>query len=442
MKDRGEFSKAGGYYVSADTLAEESEDLPMLGYIYRAWADLNRRLKNYPAALEWMQRAEGLANQETEITRVNDRVFQGALWEETGHSREAVEMLRDAAKGLADLQAPSSAVAASRFLLARSLFRTGDRAATEACLREAFDLAFAGGSDQGLVRDVGSSMDLLEAFVTHPTLGGYCAALIERSNKQLRIDRPEVPTTAGEEKSMVLSVKALGALEISWTGSAIPRSAWTSQKTKEVFLYLVDRAPVAREELLSVFWQEMPAGRGQANLYQTLYRIRRAIGADILLLREQVCRLAENVMVEYDVAEFEKAAREASARPVTDARRLTELEKAASLFRGEYLKDVPVDWASRRREEINQLFLSVIREAADECIALCRYEEGRAYAARGLEVDPFRDDLHQRMLSILAAMGRKHEVVDHYQQYVFLLRNDLGLDPPLETRALYDSLIS
>ena len=101
-----------------------------------------------------------------------------------------------------------------------------------------------------------------------------------------------------------------------------------------------------------------------------------------------------------------------------------------------------MDWASQRREEINQLFLGVIREVVDECTALCRYEEGRAFTARGLEVDPFRDDLHQRMLSILAAMGRKHEVVDHYQKYVILLRNDLGLDPPLETRALYDSLIS
>jgi len=43
---------------------------------------------------------------------------------------------------------------------------------------------------------------------------------------------------------------------------------------------------------------------------------------------------------------------------------------------------------------------------------------------------------------ILGALGRKHEVVDHYQKYVYLLRKDLGLDPPLETRSLYASLIA
>jgi two-component SAPR family response regulator len=311
----------------------------------------------------------------------------------------------------------------------------------ETSLRKAFDLSFAGGTDQNLVREVGGAADLLTAFTPNPVLGGYCVSLVQRSGRQLRSGKTgELPAPAAEP--MTLMVKALGSLEITWSGNAIPRAAWTSQKTKEVFLYLIDRSPAAREDILAVFWPEMPVGRALANLYQTLYRIRRAIGVDILLFRDQVCRFAENVTVAYDVSAFEKSAREAIARPVTDPRRLTGLEKAATLFRGEYLEDVPVDWASRRREEINQLFLAVIRDAADECLALCRNEEARVFAARGLEVDPFRDDLHQRMLKILAALGRKHEVVDHYQKYVLLLRNDLGLDPPLETRALYDNLIS
>ncbi len=441
LKDRGEYSKAAGYYASADTLAEESGDLAMMGFIYRAWADLNRRLKNYPAAMEWIQRAEGLAEKETETTRALDRVFEGTLLEEMGRSGEALAILREAVAALELAQAPSVAVAGAHFLLARSLLRSGNLLQAEASLRKSFDLSFAGGSDQNLLREAGAAADLLAAFTPHPVLGGYCVSLTERSGRQLRGGRTgELPAPAAEP--LTLDVKALGMLEISWSGKAIPRAAWTSQKTKEVFLYLVDRSPVAREDVLAVFWPEMPAGRALANLYQTMYRIRRAVGADILLLRDQICRFAENVAIAYDVSTFEKTAREALARAVTDRKRLPALEKAAALFRGEYLKDVPVDWASQRREEINQLFLTVIREAADECLSVCRNEEARAYAARGLEIDPFRDDLHQRMLKVLAALGRKHEVVDHYQKYVFLLRNDLGLDPPLETRALYDSLIS
>jgi two-component system, LytTR family, response regulator len=231
-------------------------------------------------------------------------------------------------------------------------------------------------------------------------------------------------------------------LEIRWSGKEIPRSAWASPKTKEVFLFLVDRAPVGRDELLTVFWPEMPSGRAQANLYQTLYRIRRAIGTDVLVLKNLMCRFADDLPLEYDATLFEKSARQAVGLPMTDPLRLTGLEKAAGLFQGEYLSDIAVDWAGQRREEINQIFLALVREQADEYFSLCRYADGRAALIRGLAIDPYRDELHQRMLKILAALGRKHEVVDHYQKYVFLLRKDLGLDPPSETRSLYASLIA
>jgi LuxR family maltose regulon positive regulatory protein len=440
MKDRGRYSAAAGYYSSADRQAEEIGDLAMQGYIYRAWADLNRRLKNYPAAMEWLHRAEELVRDEPGIVRAADSILRGALLEETGHRGEALEILRNAAAGLEREQAPKAVLTEALYFLARSEFRAGGTARAETSLRRAFDLSFACGSDQALVREAGTSADLLDAFTPHPTLGGWCVSLTERSRRQSEPERAEEPPAAAE--SMTLSVKVLGALDIVWNGKAIPRSAWTSQKTKEVFLYLIDRAPAGRDDLLTVFWPEMPSGRAQANLYQTLYRIRRAIGSDILVLKDQICRFAENIVLRYDAVEFEKSARRALELPITDRQRPAELDKAAALFRGEYLKDVPVDWASQRREEINQLFLTVIREAADECVTLCRYEEARRCVARGLEIDPFRDELHQRMMKILAALGRKHEVVDHYQKYVLLLRSDLGLDPPLETRALYDSLIA
>ena len=440
-KDRAEFVKAAGYYSAADRLAEESDDLAMLGYVYRARADLNRKLKNFPAAMEWMRRAAELTERGTPAVEAGDRAFRGAVLEEMGKGEEAIDCLSQAVEILEKEAAPAAETARVRLLLARSRFRAGRISDAEQSLRAAFDLAYGCGSDQNLVREAPGAADLLEGFLTHAALGGLCASLLERARRQTaRVGRDAAENLPVEP--MKLSVKALGKLEIQWSGKEIQRADWVSQKTKEVFLFLVDRSPVGRDELLTVFWPEMPSGRAQANLYQTLYRVRRAIGTDILVFKNLICRFADNLILEYDVAAFEKAARQALAVPVTDPRRLANLEKTADLFQGEYLKDLPVEWASQRREEINQVFLALVRAQADEYLSLCRYEEGRAAVLRGLALDPYRDDLHQRMLKILAALGRTHEVVDHYQKYVFLLRKDLGLDPPSETRSLYASLIA
>jgi LuxR family transcriptional regulator, maltose regulon positive regulatory protein len=440
-KDRAEYAKAAGFYSAADRFAEDSEDLTMLVYIYRARADLNRRLKNFPAAMEWAHRAGELSEMETPTVEAEDQVFHGAVLEEMGNRKEALDALTHAVEALERESAPASEEAEARFLLARSQFRSGSVPDAERSLRAAFDLAYGYGSDQNLVREAPGAADLLEGFFTHATMGGLCVSLLDRAKRQtVREDRGGRETIPAEP--IGLSVRALGSLEIHWSGKEIPRSAWASQKTKEVFLFLVDRAPVGRDELLTVFWPEMPSGRAQANLYQTLYRIRRAIGTDVLVLKNLICQFADNMSLDYDVESFEKDARHALAVPITDPQRLAGLERTAGLFQGEYLKDVAVDWAGQRREELNQIFLTLVREQADEYLSLCRYEEGRLAVIRGLAIDPYRDELHQRMLKILGALGRKHEVVDHYQKYVYLLRKDLGLDPPLETRSLYASLIA
>ena len=72
---------------------------------------------------------------------------------------------------------------------------------------------------------------------------------------------------------------------------------------------------------------------------------------------------------------------------------------------------------------------------------LTRYHEARQALARALDVEPLRDDIHEKMLNCLAAMGRRHEVVDHYRRYRDTLRSELGIDPPTEMRALYGRLL-
>jgi two-component SAPR family response regulator len=185
----------------------------------------------------------------------------------------------------------------------------------------------------------------------------------------------------------------------------------------------------------------MSAARATANFHQTLYRVRRALKVEVVVFQDGVYRLAPDLNFVYDVAEFERQSRLALGLPAGDLRRIPALRAAADLYIGEYLADLPVEWGQDRRRELHDLFVELLSEYADELIHLTRYAEARTVLSRALTVEPLRDDLHVQMLTCLGALGRRHEVVDHYHRYRELLRNELGLDPPPLARELYARLI-
>jgi DNA-binding SARP family transcriptional activator len=237
-------------------------------------------------------------------------------------------------------------------------------------------------------------------------------------------------------------VKLLGPGQVFRDGQEIARGAWSSQRPRELFFWLMDSAPVGRERILDTFWPAMPPARAVANLYQTLYRLRRAVGVEMVVLDEAGCRLAPGLSVRSDVAQFEALARAALGFSHSDLRRLGALEAATAAYSGEYLTDLSADWVLARRRVLADQFVRLLSEYADELLGLTRYAEARIILTRALALESLRDDLHGRMLVCLAALGRRSEVVDHYRRYRETLRADLGLDPPSEIRSLYARLIA
>jgi DNA-binding SARP family transcriptional activator len=87
-------------------------------------------------------------------------------------------------------------------------------------------------------------------------------------------------------------------------------------------------------------------------------------------------------------------------------------------------------------------YLDLTASYADE--ALLRDQPMRAVTAlrEALKLDPTRDDLNLRILEVLGRLGRRSEIVSHYQRYVRLLADEMGLDPPEALRDTYARLIS
>ena len=441
LRDLGDSQLAADLYSVANKLAQEASDNVLLSYIFWGMAFINRSAGNFPASLEWLRRADLAVSASEENSAPTNGALRGAVLTEMGDREQGLKCLRKAAEDLEARGGDFANLSWVSLLLARSLWMNGSAEEATRRLKRSLDLARMLGYDQMLVREALASREFLSTVANSEDLGAQVRSLLLRAEN---LPPPEQGARELHEgvSSSVVEVNALGPARVVVDGREIPRTEWVSQRAREMFFFLVDKTSVPRDELLALFWPETPQGRALTNLYQTLYRMRRALGGEAVILRDQVCQLAENLDVRYDVAAFEEGASRALALPHQDLRRIGALEHAVDLYLGDYLAYLPVEWARQRREELSETYVHVLREYSDELVVLTRYGDARAVLSRALAVEPLRDDLHQRMMRVLASQGRIHEVVEHYQHYCESLRREMGLDPPPETRSLYGSLIA
>jgi ATP/maltotriose-dependent transcriptional regulator MalT/DNA-binding SARP family transcriptional activator len=448
--DLGDPSAAGDYYREAMKKAERAGDWALSAYLFRAMARLDRASGNYVGALEWLRRAtlaSGEGQAESALANVDG--LRGIILVEMGHIRDGRQTLE---RVCADLDRSGVLVDLAQNLLFRACgeFRDGDPEAAAQSLTRALAISEHVGYDQMLVSEALAARDLLEANRRHPRLGSHVSGLLARAETFSAIRaRLKSSTEAGLLASATpppvpaaaLDIRALGAGRILNRGEEIPRAGWETQVTRELLLFLVDQAPVARDRVLQTFWPDKPLARASANLHQTLYRLRRAIGYEAVIVEDQTCRLAPDLSLHYDVERFEAKARAALALPAGDLRRAGALATAVARYTGDYLSDVAAEWVLNRRKMLSDLYVQLLAAHADELMGLTRYSQARDALTKAIAVDHLRDDLHQRMLICLARLGRRHEVVDYYRRYREALRAELGLDPPPEIRALYAQLI-
>jgi DNA-binding SARP family transcriptional activator len=198
---------------------------------------------------------------------------------------------------------------------------------------------------------------------------------------------------------------------------------------------------VERDELLEAFWFDVPVDRQVASLYTAMHNIRRILPEEIIHIDGSVYRLNPGFVIEYDVADFERAVLVAEGMPLGDPRRLFALTEAIHSYTGSFLPEFMTKWVLERRRELEERYLDMLTLHADESITRGHPLRSLESLRQALKLAPLRDDLNLQYLQLLGQLERRSEAVGHYQKYVQLLADELGLDPPDSVRDAYSQLI-
>jgi len=181
--------------------------------------------------------------------------------------------------------------------------------------------------------------------------------------------------------------------------------------------YLAVERSAARDTVLGVFWPEREEERARHSLSQTLYELRRALGAEWLAKAGDV--LAISPAVQTDVAEFEAAVEGARWGP------------ALQLYGGGFLQGLSLatthafeDWVDCRRAQVTRLHRRARRELVADRLRAADVAGALAVAARWAELEPLDDEAQQRCIELLARSGRRAEALREYELFHQRLREE------------------
>ncbi|MCJ7735947.1 MAG: tetratricopeptide repeat protein [Anaerolineae bacterium] len=435
-RDIQAYDEAERYYAAGWDLICGSEP-GIAFYILSAQADMARWQDRLVECEEMLARARVLAEEKSLDAEIQGalKVCEGAFLTASGDPGSGRELLTEAVAYLDRTQMLSDLVKA-RFLLALAHLSAGDPedAATE--LDRAVNLTDKLGTTQFAYTEGQHAVDLLE-FGVDAGISGCQMILDEIAVHHRR--RSELLGT-GEEPEMApasrLEIFALGEGRVIRDGEAVESSQWRAVTAKELFFCVLLNGPISRDAIGLEFWPELRAKSARDTFHSTMYRVRRAVGSDVVKLIDGEYRVALSNYW-FDVVEFERVVERARLLPPHDWQAEDLWGRAVELYAGDFLPEIDRMWTVTLRERYREMYLEALIDLGRCSEARNNHLEAVRRYQRALEVDNLREDLYGRLMTCLAAAGRRSDAISQYDRYRSVFMEELGVEPSPEITAIY-----
>jgi predicted ATPase/DNA-binding SARP family transcriptional activator len=235
-----------------------------------------------------------------------------------------------------------------------------------------------------------------------------------------------------------IELRLLGGFAAEVDGEPLGAGAWRLRKARTLvkILVLAPRRTLHRGQLIDLLWPEHESRRAANNLDQAVHAARRALGAEAILVHDELVTLSPDTVVDVDA--FEAAA--ATARTRAGA---ASLAAALELYRGDLLpEDRYEPWSEPRRAFLREQFAALCLRLAEDHARHGRTGDALACAQRVLDDDPLHEPAHRFLMSSYAQAGRRQDALLQFERLRNELRSRLEAEPDELTRALYRKLLA
>jgi predicted ATPase/DNA-binding SARP family transcriptional activator len=216
-------------------------------------------------------------------------------------------------------------------------------------------------------------------------------------------------------------------------------------KVKALFAYLAveDPIPFNRDLLAGLFWPEHPKDKAHHSLRQAVLRLRSLFQEDpqLFLIHRTVIQRNPLANVSTDVHQFESFISRYSSGGKHD---ITSLESAVKHYRGEFLKGLSMpgveafeEWLFNHRGYFHRRVVYALEKIVVHYERHMNYDQARLNVEKLLELEPWREEAHRKLMLLFARMGQRSAALRQYEVCRHFLLEHLDLLPDEETDSLH-----
>lgn len=248
-----------------------------------------------------------------------------------------------------------------------------------------------------------------------------------------------------------LTLRLLGTFYATLSGEPVTRFESAKTQALLAFLVLEPDQPHRGMKLASLLWPNKPDATARSNLRHALSSLRGTIGdrapstpaaSPLLLATRETVQFSSAGDCWVDVLAFRGLVSEGN-----DRGSVRSLEEAVSLYRGGLLegftiRDSPVfeDWLLLTADRLERQVALALQSLVAETARRGNYTAARRHAWRWVELQPWQETAHQRLMQVLAASGRRTEALAQYASCRRILREEFDVEPSSATLQVYERI--
>ena len=264
-----------------------------------------------------------------------------------------------------------------------------------------------------------------------------------------------------------LALKLFGTYHLFLDGTPIDTKETEKARALLAYLAVEGDRPHPREKLIDLFWPEKNEEHARGSLSQALYHLRGTLGdrprtgmlpvddvrskKPFLLVSAKEIQLNPQADIDSDVNKYSilVATCKGHAHQISELcdQCLAKYQQAARIYAGDFLDGFYLpkslkfeEWATLMREKLHSEMMEILAHLVVAFERKGELDHALGYARQMVKLDELSEAGNQHVMRLLALMGRRGEAMAQYDTFQQSLAVQLGAEPGVETKTLYQHL--